>query len=173
MIRPVIRLIKALQSNTSPVEVASGAVLSLYIGLTPLNGTHQVFLFLLFFFLKINRAATVLLLPLVKLFYVLGLAYVADRIGYYLLTEPAFLRPFWSWATHAPVAAYLNLNHTLVLGGFVIALVLSLPLYMGVCKLIESYRESVAKRTQQWKIVRWLQGLGIVKWFSSWWPGGE
>ena len=173
MIRSVISLIKGLQANTAPAEIAWGAALALFIGFTPMKGSHQIFLFLLFFFLKMNRTATLLLLPLTKLVYVLGLYTLADRIGYWLLTEVSFLRPFWAWVSHAPVLAYLNLNNTLVLGGFVLAIFLTLPLYIGIYRLVGCYREKVARKSEQWKAVRWLQGMGIVKWFSSWWPRGE
>lgn len=173
MIRSVVSLIRNLQSNASPTEVASGAVLSLYIGFTPWSGSHQLFLFLLFFFLKINRTAALLLLPLMKLIYLLGLSYLADTAGFYLLTEVPALAGFWSWVTHAPVLAYLNLNQTVVLGGFVIALVLSVPFYFLMCWLIGLYRRSLGQKVARWKVTRWLNGLGIVKWISAWWPKAE
>ncbi len=173
MIRSVVGLIRNLQSNASPAEVALGGVLSLYIGFTPWSGSHQLFLFLLFFLLKINRAATLLLLPLMKLITLLGLSYLADTVGFYLLTEVPVLAGFWAWVTRAPVLAYLNLNQTVVLGGFVIALALSLPFYFLICWLIGLYRRSLGQKIAQWKMTRWLNGLGIVKWISSWWPKAE
>jgi uncharacterized protein (TIGR03546 family) len=170
MIRSVVGLIRNLQSNASPAEVASGAVLALYIGFTPWSGSHQLFLFLLFFLLKINRAAALLLLPLMKLVYLLGLSFLADRIGFYLLTEVPAIEGFWAWVTRAPVLAYLNLNQTVVLGGFVIALALSVPFYLFIVWLIGLYRRSLGQKVAQWKVTRWLSGLGIVKWVSAWWP---
>ena len=173
MIRSLVSLIRSLQSNTSPVEVASGAAFSLYIGFTPWSGSHQILLFLLFFFLKLNRTATLLLLPLMKLIYLLGLSTLADTIGFYLLTEVPALTGFWSWVTHAPVLVYLNLNQTVVLGGFVLALALSAPFYFFMCWLIGLYRRSLGQKIAQWKMTRWLNGLGLVKWILSWWPKAE
>jgi uncharacterized protein (TIGR03546 family) len=173
MIRPVISLIKALQSNTAVGEVAAGAVLALYAGFTPFKGTHQIFLFLIFFFFKMNKAATLILLPLTKLIYILGLSLLADKIGTYLLMDLTFLHGFWSWVTHAPILAYLNLNNTLVLGGFVIALALSMPVYFLVKKAVAVYHARVGQKVQQWAVVRWLRGLWIVKWCSGWWPGSQ
>ncbi|MGH7197850.1 MAG: TIGR03546 family protein [Candidatus Omnitrophota bacterium] len=173
MIRSFVGLIRNLQSNASPAEVASGAVLSLYIGFTPWTGSHQLFLFLLFFFLKVNRAATLLLLPLMKLITLLGISALADTIGFYLLTEVPALAGFWAWVTRAPVLAYLNLNQTVVLGGFVIALALSAPVYFLMGWLIGLYRRSLGQKVARWQVTRWLNGLGIVKWISSWWPKAE
>jgi len=170
MIGPVIKLIRVLQSNTHPREIAAGGVLALFFGLTPLNHTHVIFLVLAFFLFRINRAATVLLLPVVKLFFYLGLAEAADAAGYTLLARWEFLAPFWGFLTNAPVLTYLDFNYTLVLGGCVLAAVLSAPVYFLIIRAVNVYRGSLGQRLNEWKITRWIKGLTISKWITSWWP---
>ena len=172
MIRPVIKLIRVLQSNAHPGEIASGVVLSLYFGLTPLNHTHVLFLILVFMFFKINRAATLVFLPLVKLFYYLGLIHVADALGAFLLVQCAFLEPFWTWFTHAPVFSYLDFHYTLVLGGFALAALLSFPVYLGIIKGVNAYRSGLREKINNWGFLKWIRGLSIFKWIYSWWPRG-
>ncbi len=169
MIRSVISLVKAFQSNQSPAGVGAGAAMALYIGLTPITGSHAFFLWLAFFFFRMNKAATLIVLPIVKIFYLLGFAYLADQLGFFLLNQPA-LYPLWSWVTHAPVLALLNLNHTVVLGGALLAAALTFPVYWLVCRGILAYRKRYAEKVEKWRAIRWLRSLGIVKWIYSWWP---
>lgn len=170
MIRPVINLIKALQSNVSPGEIAAGAAMGVFFGFTPMNRTHVIFLVLAFFLFRINRAACVLTIPLYKLAYYLGVVNLADGLGNYLLLRADFLTPFWTWITNAPVLAYLELNHTLVLGGLIISLLLSLPVYVLCVQLVLEYRARLRTKMANWKVVQWAQKLTLVRWAASWWP---
>jgi len=171
MIRPILKVIKSLQSNTSPSELASGAVMALYFGLTPLNHTHVIFLVLCFFLFKINRAVTMILLPLLKLFYYLGLARLADYIGTYLLIKVEALGPVWVRVTHMPVLAYLDLQYTLVLGGLVLSLILSFPVYILAYQAVLAYRAKFRDKINNWRVVKWLSSLAIVQQLSKFWPG--
>lgn len=170
MIKSVVSLIRTLQSNASPSEIAGGAVMALYFGLTPLNHTHVIFLVLAFFLFKINRGATLLLLPFVKLAYYLGLAVVADKMGYFLLVESKSFTPFWGWVTQAPVLAYLDLNYTLVVGGIVLAAILTAPLYALIVMGVNAYRARYRDAVSRWQIVKWAQNLSLARWLHSWWP---
>ena len=95
---------------------------------------------------------------------------VADKIGRMLLVDTDALMPFWTWITHAPVLAYLELNHTLVLGGIVLSLLLALPVYILTVQAVNIYRKIFRERMNNWRIVKWFQGLSIVRLISSWWP---
>lgn len=169
MIRQIFHLARLLQSNTDPRHIALGAVLGLFFGFTPSNQTHLIILVLLFFFLKINRAAAMLVYPLAKLIYFFGLWKVADRIGYSLLTASPVPHDVWSFVTHAPVLALLRFDHTLVLGGMSLALMTGIPLFIGVVWAVQVYRASFAERVGRWNLVKALQGMTLVKWFVDRW----
>ena len=173
MIKSVINLVMALQSNSSPGEIAAGVVLGLFVGLTPMSGTHLLVFALLFFFLKIQKGATVLTVPVVKLVYVLGFSRLLDMLGYYLLTGIEPLKPFWAWCVDAPVVALMNFNQTLVLGGCVMALALSVPVYLAATAGVRAYRSYFHAHLEKWGAVRWIKGLSFFKWVSSWWPGSN
>lgn len=169
MIRQVIRLARLLQSNTDPRQIALGAVLGLFFGFTPSDQTHLIVLVLLFFFLKINRAAALLVYPFAKLIYFFGLWNVADRVGYYLLTDSPVPHGVWSFVTHAPVLALLRLDHTLVLGGMALATIAGIPFFIGVVWAVYAYRASMAEKVGRWNVLKGLQGLSFVKWFLDRW----
>lgn len=170
MIKSILTLATALQSNTSPGQIAAGVVLGLFIGFTPMSGTHLLIFGLLFFFLKIQKGATLLTVPLFKMIYLLGLSKGLDALGYYLLMDVPALTPFWTWAVDAPVVAFLNLNQTLVLGGCALALALSIPVYLGVVIGIRAYRSYFYTHVEKWRVVKWLKSLSLIKTISSWWP---
>ncbi len=170
MIRPIISLIRALQSNTSPAEIAAGAAFALFFGFTPMNHPHVIVLVLCFFLFKINRGATLLILPLFKLAYVLGAVHLADKLGGYLLVDFAPLHGFWEWAVGAPVLAYLDLNNTLVTGGLALAAIASPVIFLAIWQCVLAYRTTVKTRLDKLGANQWLQRLVITRWIMSWWP---
>jgi uncharacterized protein (TIGR03546 family) len=165
MIGQTINLFKLLQSNTHPAEIALGAVLGAYFGLTPSNQTHLILLVLLFFFLKINRVMALLTFPIFKLIYLVGAWTAADRLGYWLLTHSSIPSGFWSFVTQAPLLALLKFDHTLVLGGFLLASAAAVPVFLMVTWAVLAYRATFAEKISRWNVVKALRGMGLVKWF--------
>ncbi|MFT5207594.1 MAG: hypothetical protein ACI9CF_001350 [Candidatus Omnitrophota bacterium] len=167
MIKPVFKLIQALQGNVNPKEIAAGAAYSLYLGLVPWESTHIIILFLLLFVFKINRAAALVLLPLIKLFDALGLYILADQLGYWLLTQEA-LKGMWACLTNAPILALMNLNHTRVLGGLVLATLLAPVLFWLAIKGVHAYRNGLKERMGKWKVVQVFMSMRFVKLIAGW-----
>lgn len=165
MFGPVLNLFKLLQSNTHPAEIALGAVLGAYFGLTPSNQTHLILLVLLFFFLKINRVMALLTFPIFKLIYLAGAWTAADRLGYWLLTQPSIPSGIWAFATHAPLLALLKLDHTLVLGGMLLATAAAVPVFLLVTWAVLAYRATLAEKISRWNVIKALHGMSLVKWF--------
>ncbi len=169
MIGQTIRLFSLLQSNTHPAEIALGAVLGLYFGLTPSNQTHLILLILLFFVLKINRGMALIVFPAAKLVYLAGAWSAADGLGYWLLTSPSIPTGVWAFVTHAPVLALLRLDHTLVLGGMLLATAAGVPVFLAVVWAVLAYRASFAEKVGRWNVLKALRGFALVKWFSDRW----
>ena len=169
MLNQVVSLARLLQSNTDPRQIAFGAVLGLFFGFTPSGQTHLIVLVLLFFLLKINRGAAMLTFVPAKLIYLTLLWPLADRLGYYLLTDSPVPARVWSFAVQAPVLALLRLDHTLVLGGMTLAAAAGVPVFIGVMWAVHAYRASFAERVGRWNAVKALQGFSIVKWFVDRW----
>lgn len=169
MINQVFSLVRLLQSNTDPRQIALGAVLGLFFGFTPSGQTHLIILILLFFFLKINRAAAILVFPLAKLLYLTILWTLADQIGFFLLTASPVPHSVWVFTTHAPVLALLQLDHTLVLGGMVLAALIGIPVFIGVMWAVYAYRATFAEKIGRWNVVKALQSASVIKWFADRW----
>jgi len=111
-----VKIVKLFSANTSSSEVAAGICLGMFMGFIPLNGPMAILLFVMFFVFKINRLAAMLVLPIFKLLYLLGVSSLADVVGGYLLISAAYLTYVWRVLTHMPIIALLDINNTLVVG---------------------------------------------------------
>jgi len=157
-----VKIVRLFDSNSSPSEVAAGVCLGMFMGFIPLNGPMAILLFACFFLFKINRLAAMLVLPLFKLFYVLGVYSLADTLGGFLLINSEFLTAFWRIVTHMPILALLDLNNTLVSGGLTIGIILCFPLYIFAKKGIVVMREKYFAKIKNSKFVQWFKKLPII-----------
>ena len=156
------KIIKLLESNVTPSEIAAGVCLGMFLGFIPLNGPMAILLVVFFLVIKLNRLSTILTLPIFKLFYVLGVSSLADAVGGYLLIGAEYLTYFWRWFTSLPIIAYLDINNTLVAGGMVLATVLCLPVYLISKKAAALVKEKYAEKIQNMKFVQWVKRLPVI-----------
>ena len=157
-----VRIVRLFTSNVAPSEVAAGVCLGMCMGFIPLNGPMAIVLFVCFFVFKINRLAAMLVLPVFKLLYILGVSSLADMLGGVLLIKAGFLTPAWNILTHLPVLALLDLNNTLVAGGLAISAILCFPVYAGSQKGIVVLREKYFDRIKKSKLVTWFLKIPVV-----------
>jgi len=148
------RILTILELNITPAEVAGGVCLGIFFGFIPLNGPMALLLFIFFFIFKVNRLTTVITLPLFKLIYVLGASNFIERFGGYLLLDANYLAGFWRMVTNLPVLALLDLNNTLVAGGLVISIILTLPVYFAARFIYVKFIEKNIKKIQESKFVK-------------------
>ncbi|MDD4956838.1 MAG: TIGR03546 family protein [Candidatus Omnitrophica bacterium] len=161
------RIIKLLEANVAPSEVAAGICLGLFMGFTPLNGPMAILLFICFLVFKVNRLSAMLSLPFFKLLYVLGLSGLADMVGGLLLIDIQPLTFFWKVVTGLPVIAYLGLNNTLITGGLVVSAILAVPLYFASVKGVVVIREKYADKIKGSKIAAFMKKIPLIGKISS------
>ncbi|MFC1576032.1 TIGR03546 family protein [Candidatus Omnitrophota bacterium] len=156
------RVIKLLESNVSPAEIAGGVCLGMFMGFIPLNGPMAIVLILFFLIVKFNRLSTILTLPLFKLLYVLGVSSLTNSIGEYLLINAEYLTFFWRFLTGLPIVAYLDLNNTLIAGGFALSAVLCVPVFLVSKKCAALIKTKYGEKIKNLKFVKWVKKLPIV-----------
>jgi uncharacterized protein (TIGR03546 family) len=148
------RVITILELNLTPRQIAGGVCLGMFMGFVPLNGPAAILLFIFFFLFKINRHTTVITLPIFKLFYVFGVSAITEKLGGYLLIDADFLSGFWSFVTGLPVIALLDLNNTLIAGGFAFSAVLCVPVYFISKFIYTSFLEKNIRKLQNYKFAQ-------------------
>lgn len=162
-----VKIVKLFTSNVSESEVAAGVCLGMFMGFIPLNGPMAILLFVCLFVFKINRLAAMLVLPVFKIFYLLGVSSLADLLGGFILIDMGFLTPVWTFVTHLPVIALLNINDTLVAGGLLISSILCFPVYMGSKKGIVVLRVKYFDKFKNSKFVKGFLKIPVISKISA------
>ncbi len=156
--------IKILREGQTPRQVAGGFALGSMVGLSPTLTLQGLFIWLIILILDVNLSAAILAFTLFSLF-----AYIFDPIfhylGYFLLVDVEGLKGFWTMLYNAPIAPLTRFNNTVVLGGFLSAIVLAFPVYFGMKKFVIAYRSTVGARIERWKVYQVISKSFVVRWY--------
>lgn len=156
LLKYIAKLLKALSSEASPVQLAGGFVLGMIIGLTPVFSLHNAFILILLIILKVNIGMALLAFILFS-----GVAFLADpafhNFGIWLLENDS-LQAMWTSMYNTEWIAATRFYNTVVIGSFVSALILILPVFPGLIFIVSQYRTHINERIQKLKIVKALKG---------------
>jgi uncharacterized protein (TIGR03546 family) len=156
------QLVKALNSEGTPRQVAAGITLGACLGLTPIGNLHNVAVFLLALVLNVSLAGFALGWTA---FVPLGFAFdpLFDAVGRWLLSAPS-LTPLWTKLTNLPVVPYTHFDNTVVLGSFVCWVVAFAPILLLTRWLVATYRARVYERLKKLKV---FQVIGASKLYQA------
>ena len=154
LLKLIQSLVGALHSEGTPGQLAAGLVLGSFLGLTPLMNLHNAVILALLMLLNVSFAGGMLGWALFVPFGFL-LDPLFDWMGHGLLLAPA-LRPLWTSLYNMPIVPLTNFNNTIVLGSFVFALVVGIPLFFALRWAVARYRETVGARVRQSKFYQAL-----------------
>lgn len=159
------KLLKILNSEISPRQIASGFALGAVLGLVPASGLMP--LVLTTFALLINVNLTMVFLG-AAVFKLLSFALdpVSSALGYQLLVKMTFLKGFWTTLYNTPIVPYTRFNNTIVLGSLVVGLILFVPLYLVGVKAVGAYRGRWQQKIVQWKIVQMFKASAVYKFYA-------
>ena len=142
MISYIVKLLKALNTNSHPGEIAHAVAIGVLLGFMPKDNALWYLLFVLFLFVRVHKGAfllTVLAASLLaRLFDPLF-----DAIGYAVLTFSP-LEPVYAALLDIPFVAFTKFNNTVVAGAVVSGLILYIPVYILIRILIKSWRTHLA-----------------------------
>ena len=147
LIKLMQSLIGALHSEGTPGQLAAGIVLGSFLGLTPLVNIHNAVIFAALVLLNVSFSGGMLGWALFIPFGFL-LDPLFDWIGHTLLFTPS-LTPFFTSLYNMPIVPLTNFNNTVVLGSFVFAVVLAVPLYVAARLGVTRYRATIGARVRQ------------------------
>lgn len=155
MLTLLARLFKAINSDASPGQVAFAFALAMIVGFTPFWSFLNLFVLLIVLLVRINISA---FLFGAVIFSMVG--YLIDplsaSLGETILTNPE-LRETWTELYQNEWARVSAFNNTIAMGGFVIALILLLPLTIISRLLILQYRHRLLAYVNRLKIVQVLK----------------
>jgi len=164
----ISKFIKAFRSGETPRQIALGFCFGFLLALMPFWTIQSILIFVLLILLNINLAAGTVAFLLTT---ILFLSYLLDpifhNIGYFFITGITFLQGFWEWVYNTPAGALSRFNNTVVMGSFVGGLILTIPVYYGITKLVVAYRSGLEERIKKLKVVQVVTGSKIYKMYEK------
>lgn len=165
MIAMLAKLLKALNSDSAPGQVALAFALSLITGLTPLLSVHNLPILFLACVLRINFGAFML-----GTLFFSGLAYLIDpwaiSVGESLLTHPAY-QLFWTELYQSNFWRVTAFNNTLILGSLLIAVSAFIPVFVITRLLISAYRDRLMVWVNKLQITKLLKASKFYKMYQA------
>lgn len=156
MLTMLAKLLKALNSESAPWQIALALALSMIIGLTPLWSLHNLMILLLAMIIRVNISAFSLG---ILVFTGLGMMLIdtwSIELGEALLMRPD-LQILWTELYAQDFWRMLAFNHTLTLGGLCIALIAFIPVFFISLILVRVYRQRVLNWVNKLKITQILK----------------
>ena len=152
-------LVKALNSDGTPGQVAAGMALGLCFGLTPLLSMHNLVVLTVAMLTTVSFPGVILGWAVaVPVGFMLDPLF--DRVGLALLTQDA-LTPLFVWIVNTPVVSLSRLNNTIVLGSLVVWLALLVPIYFVFRYLVARYRSYIYERLEKSRFFQVLKASKI------------
>jgi len=156
------KLLKTLNSDGTPGQVAAGIAIGAVMGLTPINNLHNLILFGLALITRVSLSGVFLgWMLFVPVGFLLDPLF--HGIGEKLLFGTPALTSLWEKWYNTPVLALTNFNNTVVLGSFLGWLVLSLPVFFLSRLGVERYREHLYDRVANTKFIKAIKASKLFK----------
>jgi len=159
----IYKIIKVFKGGATPGQISAGLTLGVILGLTPGWPAHMLALLLIVLILNVNLTLFLVGIALGK---VVGWALdpAFDALGGYALLNIDSLKGLYTAMYNSPFWMLTRFNNTLVMGGFVAALLFSLPLYFLFRILATLIQSRLIPKFQDSKIAKaikksWLFGI--------------
>ena len=168
LLKLIQSMVKALNSEGTPGQVAAGIALGACLGLTPLLNIHNLVVLLIAMFFNVSLAGFSLGFTL---FVPAGflLDPVFDRIGEALLSAPG-LAGLWTWCANTPVVSLTNFNNTILLGSVVFWMVAFIPLYFALRAGVVRYRAHIFERLKKTRAFQAVQASQLYRVYRMFQP---
>jgi len=152
MLKPIVKLLKALNGNIKKEQIAAGFSWGLLLGLLPAGNVFWILIFVVSFFFRHHHWSKILVMVVVKIF--LGLLNpLVDAVGWEVLHIQA-LWPVFTLLYNMPFMPLTGFNNTLVAGGLFLGVLLWLPVFLLIRLLVPLYRNKLIFKIRESKIYK-------------------
>lgn len=165
MITQILKILRVLASEDSPMQISLAIALAMVMGLTPLFSLHNLLMLIILLSFRINLAAFLLAWVFFS-----GLAYLLDplfhSLGQFILQYPA-MQDIWTEMYNSAYWRLTSFNNTIVMGSFVTAMLAFIPMLLILNFLIRRYRSHVLVFLKKSKLVTWMQSSKMITRITS------
>ena len=165
MLTILAKLLKALNSEQSPNQLAMAICLSAVLGLTPLMSLHNIFVVLIALWFRVNLSILIVSYPFFALLGFL-LSPLFESVGLSILQAKALI-PVWESFFNTVVGRWSNFYFSGVIGSLVIALASSFVLFPVTRIAVDQYREKLLTRFEKFKVTRMLKASKFWQLYSD------
>ncbi|AIW88452.1 MULTISPECIES: TIGR03546 family protein [unclassified Treponema] len=156
----IVKLLKSLNTNSHPGEIAHAVAIGMLLGFMPKDNVLWYLLFVFFLFVRVNRGAFLLTVLVASLF-ARFFDPLFDSLGYAVLTFSS-LKPVYAALLDIPFVAFTKFNNTIVAGSIVFSLILYIPVYIVIRIFAKSWRTYLAPALARSKFVQALYHVPFV-----------
>ena len=170
IVKLIQSLVKALNSEGTPGQVAAGMAMGACLGLTPLLNLHNLLVIGVILFFRVSVPGAMLgWLILTPVGFALDPVF--DSIGTVLLVDNTALRGVWGTVYNAPVLALANPTNTIIVGSFLGWVVLAVPIFFLARWSVGWYRRTIYDRYRDAKVFRALRASKVYNLYRLFRPG--
>ncbi len=156
IIKFIQSLVKALNSEGTPAQVAAGIALGSCLGLTPLISLHNLLIVGVIMFFRVSvPGATLGWLIFTPVGFMLDPLF--DGVGTRLIVGTPGLESLWVTLYNTPVIALGNPTNTIVVGSLVSWVVGVVPIYVLARVGVGWYRRTIYERYKDPKVFKALR----------------
>ena len=163
--RTLAKLLKALNSEQEPGQIALAICFAWVMGITPLWSLHNLVVLFLVLFLRVNLSAFLVGFGLFS-----AVAYaidpLSDRLGLGILTATS-LEGLWMALYNTTIGRLGAFYNTLTMGSLALTLALFVPLYLVAVRLIVEYRDRVIAWVRRTRLMQMLQTSRFYQIYSQ------
>jgi uncharacterized protein (TIGR03546 family) len=165
LINFLAQILNILRSAATPSQIAAGFVIGMVAGLTP-SLFVLIIVILLFVILNVNISSGLLA---IAIFGFIGYLIdpLSNALGYAVLVQVGFLKPVWTAFYDMPFIPLTGFNNTVVMGNFILAIILIIPIYNTAHLGMITYRQRYKKKVEQSALFRYVQGWNVYQWYSK------
>ena len=153
-------LLKLLNSETAPSQLAAGLGFGMIAGLTPAMSLHNLVLFFIVALFRVNFSMFFLSFGFFSVI-AFFLDPLFDRLGYWALVDWTALRPLWVAVTTGAIWPFFRFNNTIVAGSLVLSLVLFVPVVVLAIVAIRRYRAQWREKIQKSRFIKALKATPL------------
>ncbi|MEO9887838.1 MAG: TIGR03546 family protein [Balneola sp.] len=165
ILKYIAKLLKALSSEASPNQLAGGFILGMIIGMTPVASIHNLIILMLVIILKVNIGMVILAFLVFS-----GIAYLADPLfhsfGIWIL-ELERMQSTWTSMYDNELWAITKFYNTVVIGSFVSAVLLCIPMFPLTKIGVIQYRKNIHEKVMKTKFAKALKGTKLYSVYQT------
>ena len=161
MLKLLIKILKSLNGNSHPGEIAHAVSLALLMGLMPKTNALFYLVTVFCLFIRINKAAFILLTLLFSMLTSVTDP-ILDSVGWWVLNLEC-LKPVFAALLEIPFVGFTMFNYTIVMGALVCGILLYIPAY-GLGRLfVWLFRAKIIPVVRKAKIIMILSKIPLVQ----------